>query len=275
VNQGGEPGHDDYGLPPVDIQVPDDARELYRDVLAYHRELRALRRQERAARWRAPLRRGGMIVPLIAGCLVLAMIAGMVLTMFSANPYLSGLARQESSGTRNSGQATNLPGTAGASGASGIAGPSGRASVSRSAVANASGGPSQPVRVQLSGQAISVRGPRVPLRRLTGAALAIVPARCRCATMVRELAAQAMSAGVTIYLVGRRGSLTELNSLAPDSAGGTVMLAIDADNALTTAYGSSGLTILFVDARGSVTARPNLRAGFQIEPKLKLLKQPR
>src|ERR1700761_7019153 len=25
VNQGGEQGHDDYGLPPVDIEIPDDA----------------------------------------------------------------------------------------------------------------------------------------------------------------------------------------------------------------------------------------------------------
>ncbi len=94
MNQGGEPAHDDYGLPRVDIQIPDDARELDRDVQAYHRELRALRRHERSLRWRAPLRRSGMIVPLIAGCLVLAMVAGMVLTMFSANPHFSGLSDQ-------------------------------------------------------------------------------------------------------------------------------------------------------------------------------------
>ena len=84
MNHSGEPGHDDYGLPRVDIQIPDDARELDRDVQAYHRELRALRRHERSLRWRTPLRRSGMTVPLIAGCLVLAMVAGMVLTMFSA-----------------------------------------------------------------------------------------------------------------------------------------------------------------------------------------------
>ena len=29
-----EPGRDDNGLPPVNIEVPDDARELARDVLA-------------------------------------------------------------------------------------------------------------------------------------------------------------------------------------------------------------------------------------------------
>ncbi len=271
MNQGGEPGHDDYGLPRVDIQVPDDARELYRDVQAYHREQRALRRQERAARWRTPLRRSGMIVPLLAGCLVLAMIAGMVLTMFSANPNFSGFAGPSpaSQGTGNSGPAAGQPGTAGASG------PGGRASASPPAAVSASSGPSQPVRVQLSGQAISVLGPGVPLRRLTGAALAIVPARCGCATVVRRLLAQAMSAGVTVYLVGRRGSLTELSSLAPATASGTVVLAIDVDNALTSAYRSSGLTILLVDSRGSVHLRPRVRPGFQIEKKLESLKQPR
>ena len=36
-----EPGRDDNGLPPVNIEIPDDARELARDVLAYHREQRA------------------------------------------------------------------------------------------------------------------------------------------------------------------------------------------------------------------------------------------
>ena len=44
MNPGGGSGWDE---PPLDIQVPDDARELQRDVLAYHRELRALRRRKR------------------------------------------------------------------------------------------------------------------------------------------------------------------------------------------------------------------------------------
>ncbi|WP_262402492.1 hypothetical protein [Actinomadura sp. CNU-125] len=36
----GDPDPDDYGLPRVDIVVPDDARELDRDVVAYRREER-------------------------------------------------------------------------------------------------------------------------------------------------------------------------------------------------------------------------------------------
>src|ERR1019366_3155874 len=83
VNLGGEPERDDFGLPPVDIEIPDDARELDRDVQAYHRELRAQRRRMRARRLRGPLTRDGMVLPLLASCLVLALISGTLLTLFS------------------------------------------------------------------------------------------------------------------------------------------------------------------------------------------------
>ena len=38
MNQGGEPGHDDYGLPRVDIEIPDDAAEkimTVQDAVSY------------------------------------------------------------------------------------------------------------------------------------------------------------------------------------------------------------------------------------------------
>jgi hypothetical protein len=83
VNIGGDPGRDDYGLPPVDIEVPDDARELDRDVQAYHRELRALRWRRRTRWLVVPLGRDGMVLPLLAGCLALTLLAGTLLTVFS------------------------------------------------------------------------------------------------------------------------------------------------------------------------------------------------
>ena len=85
VNVGGDPGRDDSGLPPVDVVIPDDARELDRDVQAYHRELRALRRRQRASRLRGPLTRDGMVLPLLAGCLILALITSTLLIMFAAD----------------------------------------------------------------------------------------------------------------------------------------------------------------------------------------------
>src|SRR5262252_4548808 len=83
VNIGGDPGRDDYGLPPVDIEVPDDARELDREVQAYHRELRSLRRRLLARKLYGPLTRDGMVLPLLAGCLALTLLAATLLTVFT------------------------------------------------------------------------------------------------------------------------------------------------------------------------------------------------
>ena len=55
------PGRDE---PPLDIQVPDDARELDRDVLAYHRELRARRRRRALRRLTSPFAGQGTVLPL-------------------------------------------------------------------------------------------------------------------------------------------------------------------------------------------------------------------
>jgi hypothetical protein len=261
VNHGGEPAHDDYGLPRVDVEIPDDARELYRDVQAYHRELRALRRHQRSDRWRAPLRHSGMVVPLIAGCLVLAMIAGMVLTMFSANPEFSGIAGPPAS-----------PGARGTGRAAAPARPSGQSPGTRSATGTPSGGASLAASLPLPDKAISVGGRRVALRGLAGTALAIVPAKCGCAATVGRLLEQAMSAGVTIYLVGRKSSLTELNSMAPASAKGMAVVAIDSDNALQATYRPSGLTVLLVDSHRGVTVTSDLQPDFQIVQKLRALK---
>jgi hypothetical protein len=84
VNIGGDPGRDDFGLPPIDIEIPDDARELERDVQAYHRELRAQRWRRRTHRLAVPLTRDGLVLPLLAGCLALTLLAGTLLTVFSS-----------------------------------------------------------------------------------------------------------------------------------------------------------------------------------------------
>src|SRR4029077_7271813 len=84
VNRGGDPERDDYPLPPVDIEIPDDARELERDVQDYHRELRAQRRHRLARRLAGSITRDGMVLPLLASCLALTLLAGTLLTMFTA-----------------------------------------------------------------------------------------------------------------------------------------------------------------------------------------------
>lgn len=256
MNQGGEPAHDDYGLPPVDIEIPDDARELDRDVQAYQRELRALRRRERSNRWRAPLRRSGMLVPLLAGCLILAMVAGMVLTMFSANPYFSGPGGRGGPAPQNSPQSSSRAG----------------ASSAPAAQAKGSGGAGSAQAARLpAGDISSVAGRPISLRGLNRVALAIIPVNCRCVPEIGQLLRQARLAKVPVYLVGERG--VNLGKLAGASAGGKVVLASDAHNVLRRAYQTAGPVVVLVNARHDATVE-SLKPGLRLEQQLKALRQP-
>ncbi len=267
MNQGGDQGRDDYGLPPVDIEIPDDARELYRDVQAYHRELRALRRHQRSVRWRAPFRRSGIAIPLLAVCLIAALVAVMVSAMFTANPYIgvpgqrpSGQAGAAGTGTGTGRSAHSSAADPSATPSSGIAGP---------------GPATRAVSSRLPGKTISVAGKPLALRSLTSTALAIIPANCHCTAALRELLRQVESAHVTMYLVGVRGvSLTSLNRIATASAAATksARVAADKSNVLVSAYRPVGLTVLLVDAQGSVTVAPELRPGLMLERQLQLLR---
>ena len=110
VNPGGEPGRDDGGLPPVDIEIPDDARELEREVLAYRRELRARRRRARWDRVGGPLRGHGALLPLVASCVALSMLAGTLLSVFSISPA-SAPVLSHSAAPAPSGRSSLPPGT--------------------------------------------------------------------------------------------------------------------------------------------------------------------
>jgi hypothetical protein len=83
-----EPGRDDGSLPPLDVVVPDDARELARDVLAYRREQRARRRRERLLKVLGPLGRvrHTAVFPLVATCVALALLAGTMLSVVTSSP---------------------------------------------------------------------------------------------------------------------------------------------------------------------------------------------
>jgi hypothetical protein len=86
VNPGGGSGWDET---PLDIQIPDDARELDRDVLAYHRELRAMRRRNRLRRLAgpfAPFAARGSVMPLLASILAVCLVAGAMLSVATFSP---------------------------------------------------------------------------------------------------------------------------------------------------------------------------------------------
>jgi hypothetical protein len=89
VNPSGGSGWDE---PPLDIQVPDDARDLDRDVLAYHREQRAQRRRNRLRRLAGPLgpfATHGTIMPLLASILAVCLVAGAMLSVATFSPARS------------------------------------------------------------------------------------------------------------------------------------------------------------------------------------------
>jgi len=268
VNQGGEQGHDDYGLPPVDIEIPDDARELYRDVQAYHRELRALRRHQRSVRWRAPFHRSGVAIPLLAGCLIVALLAVMLSAMLTANPD----GQPDAGGKSSPAVTTPAKKSASSAGASSAGARSTSPTTPALTTPGGTGAASRPAAGRLPGKTISVAGKPIDLVNLRSTALAIVPTKCDCDSAVKQLLLQAQTAGVIVYLVGPRGtSVSMLNRLASLVSGKAPKVATDDQNALTATYRPVGLTVLLVDAQGSVTDT-TFSQGVDLEKRLQRLK---
>jgi hypothetical protein len=237
VNPGGEPGRDDGGLPPADVDIPDDARELQRDVLAYHREQRALRRRARWSRLLGPLRQHGAILPLIASCVALSMLAGTLLSVFSISPAAAptrslGPSSGAVTGSTPVDETTSLPqGT-----------------------------------VYVAGQATAVRG-------LVHAVLVLVPSGCGCQQAVEQVAAQAAHAGVKrLYFVGTTEGMTDVTQLTRTAGLGTAVAVKDAANVLGAAYHPAGLTIVLVRADATTSVQRHLVAGqFQLTGRLREL----
>jgi hypothetical protein len=100
VNPGGGSGWDE---PPLDIQIPDDARELDRDVLAYHRELRARRRRRRLRKLTGPFAGQGTIMPLLASILAVCLVAGAMLSVATFSPATSSQTRNHPSASASTG----------------------------------------------------------------------------------------------------------------------------------------------------------------------------
>jgi len=229
VDVGGDPGRDDYGLPPIDVVIPDDARELDRDVQAYQRELRARRRRQRARRLRGPLTRDGMVLPLLAGCLILALITSTLLIMFAADqtgmPNLGGHAATVPPAKQKPTTAPSQP---------------------------AAGQPGEP----LPEVVIVLGGRRVPVRSITAArpsVLALIPVNCACAPALRALRVQAAQAHVALYVVGTGGDQKRVALLAAQAGQiPAARVGEDVHNILAPAVHQLGLTAILVFRGGDV-----------------------
>lgn len=258
MNLGGEPERDDSGLPPVDIEIPDDARELDRDVQAYRRELRARRRRERRMRLHAPLTRDGVVLPLLASCLVLALIAGTLLTVFTAGPNgvgdLPGPARSPKAAPSHALRSSRSGSSAASGASSNASGSATSPAASSGPVARPSDSPTAVTSKQkLPSESIVSDGQRVDLTSLASRGslvIALVPARCRCVAAIQHLAGQVLKAGLRMYLVSAKNEPNTVQSLHRQVP--SAILAEDVSGALYHDYAPSGLTALLVHPGGTV-----------------------
>jgi hypothetical protein len=241
VNAGGDPGRDDYGLPPVDIEIPDDARELARDVLAYHRELRSRRRRRLARRFSGPLTRDGMVLPLLAGCLALTLVAATLLTVFTARQPMVSPRPPRAATSSSSGAGSPAPAV-------------------------------DPKAAALMNTTLFAAGVPEPLTSLPGPVLvlALIPRGCRCLHDLRELAIQALRASTPIYLVGVRDA--PVRSLAADLDLGATMGLEDSRDLLPAPYRVAALTAVLVRTDGSAVRVVHGQGFDEIEKYVRALK---
>ncbi len=240
---GGEPERDESGLPPVEIEIPDDARELARDVQAYYRELRAARRRRRLKRLTAPFTRHGMVVPLVAGTLAVTLFAGTMLTVITSTPPE----------VPSSVSAQRPP----APSSSALVPPVGQL-----------GGP-------LPSAEVFIDKMPLKLRDLNPSVLALVPPTCRCLVALRQLAAQAAAAQIKIYFVGSDSGLKQVTSLAARADRGNVQVIDDVHNVLSKSYDPVGLTAVLVHKDSAVgSVQRKLIPGFKLKAELGRLAQP-
>jgi hypothetical protein len=230
VNAGGGPDRDDTGLPRVDVEIPDDARELDRDVQAYRREQRAERRRRRSRRLR--LGQDGMVMPLLICCLVFALISGTLLTLFTATSI----------------DQSGLPGV-GDRGAGDSAAPSTAPTTT-------------PAPISLDEATVGVGGKPETLRFLGPAILLVIPAGCDCNPVVENLASLATSRHEDVFLVTVPSGYAAAQRLVSQLRHG-LQPVTDESGALAgqADYLHTGLTAIAVAGSGIVTYEDRLQSG--------------
>lgn len=230
-----EPGRDDSNLPPVNIVVPDDARELARDVLAYHREMRARRRRQRLTRLFSPFNRhefGGhaAILPLIATIVALAMLAGAMLSVITISPA----------------SAPTVPPSSESSGVPAF--PS-----------------SKPVPLPTGTVRLGAPDGRiVQASSLVNSLVALVPANCQCGTALRSLVAQAAEMHLGLYFVASGAAILQLADVTARYGGGAAKAVYDTRDVIGAATHAVGLTVLVVTSDATADVNRNLPPNSQI-----------
>ena len=234
-----EPGRDDGNLPPVNVVIPDDARELDRDVLAYHRELRARRRRQRLARIVRPLRASGFgghaaIIPLIAACLAISLVGGALLSVVTMSPASA----PTLSAPRSSAQPAGSPGDL----------------------------------TELPTGTVELNGRTVQVRSLVSSTIALIPANCDCGAALGRLAGQAAGAHVGVYFSGADQEIAQLPALVGRYGDGAAVAVTDYAGVLSARYRPAGLTVLLVFRDATAEVLRGLPPNSQLVPMLRELK---
>jgi hypothetical protein len=238
VNPGSGPERDDTGLPPVDIEIPDDARELDRDVQAYRREQRAKRRQLRSMRIHGKLSRDSMVMPLLICCLIFALISGTLLTLFTATSIDQSSLPRSGAG---SGAGSAKPTT-----------PAGRSEANPATTAAPS---------VIAAAQVDVAGTARTVSSLRSAILLVLPVGgCQCSATISQLAGLAQAKRVRTYVVAASSDVPQSERLA-QQVGQGVQTVTDTSGALdSTHYPHSGLIAILVSPAGDVSYAQQLGA---------------
>lgn len=218
----------DAGLSGVPIVVPDDARELDRDLEALRREERWRRRNATFGRWGRLNGPGPSGVPgrlhQVSALLVATLVGlGLVLTVVVMLTPRE-VARHEPH-------------------------PQPLALAAPTVAAGSAGGllPDATVAVALATAAVA-QPQRVNVRDLRPALVGIVATRCACDSAVRAVAEIAQSSGLQLQLVGAPEDAAELGRLAHGYA--NVHAYLDDTGALLRAYRPVGLSVVPIHADG-------------------------
>ncbi|HEY2308775.1 MAG TPA: hypothetical protein VGI05_23120, partial [Streptosporangiaceae bacterium] len=194
------------------------------------------RRRHLARRFYGPLTRDGMVLPLLAGCLALTLVAATLLTVFTA--------RQ----------------------------PTGSLRPQRPAAGTGSPAPALSAAALVS-TILFAAGEPTPLNSLPGpvVVLALIPPRCRCLAHLRELSTQASQARTQIYLVGVHN--TPVTPWARDLGLGPTLGLEDSTDALPPPYNVAALTAVVVRPDGSAgpVVIEDHGHGFQIQNDVRAL----
>jgi hypothetical protein len=214
----GTSGGDDRGMPSgPPLAVPDDARELARDVAAWRREERWARRRRVVERrlLGGPASSKVLSAPLVITVLLAVGLLGATLAFPGGSP------------TRRATAPVPLV----------LAAPSAPAGSVGGLVPD----------VTLLGQT----GPTTA-RDLRPAVLAMPQPNCECGAALAHVAQQAGAAGLTIYLIGSRAQQAELQALAAHAGAARVEVMLEQDATLTTAFSLGPLSAVAVHADGVI-----------------------